>query len=215
MKDFAHKYRNLLIKEFGGINLTKILSEENFYHKQILDSLLPLEQSRSFRESLKKNGTLLDVGFGAGFPLVPLAYSLPEIHCCGIEAKAKKVEVVKQVGLHFSLNNLQPFHGRLEELFIDIPLTVTFKAVGTIVDCLKKIRTDQLVQAFFYKGPRFYQLENINDIPNGWRLIEESKFSLMGTKGRIFLGFENLGKVGKKSGKSRKITEILGLFGSH
>ena len=209
MKDFAGKYRNLLLNEFEGINLTKILSEEDFYHKQVLDSVLPLEQSPQFRESLQKNGTLLDVGFGAGFPLVPLAYSLPEIHCCGIEARAKKVEVIRQIGLHFSLKNLHPFHSRLEEIFIDMPLTVTFKAVGTVGDCLKKIRTDQLVQVFFYKGPRFYQLEDIKNVPDGWRLIEEARFSLRGTQGRIFLGFENVAEVGKKGGKSRTFSEIF------
>ena len=209
MEDFCDKYLSLLINKFKGINLTKILSREDFYHKQILDSVLPLQYSQKFPKSLQENRVLLDVGFGAGFPLVPLAYLLPETNCCGIEAKAKKVEMVRQIGSYFSLDNIRLFHGRLEEFFIDTPLTVTFKAVGKIADCLKKIRTDQSVQAFFYKGPRFHQLEGVKNLPKGWRLIEECSFPLLGTGGRVFLGFENVGEVGKRSGKNCKFTEVF------
>ena len=208
MKEFARKYRSVLIGKLEGLNLTKILSEEDFYYKQVLDSTLPLQHSSLLTQSLQKNGILLDVGFGAGFPLVPLAYSLPEIPCWGIEAKAKKVEAVKQIGETFNLENLHLCHGRLEEFFMDVPLTLTFKAVGKIGDCLKKIRTDKIVQAFFYKGPRFHHLEGLEGLPKGWTLIEESHFPLPGTEGRIFLGFENTGAMGKKSGKSRKFSEV-------
>ena len=209
MKDFSNRYRSFLINEFKNINLTKILGEEDFYHKQILDSILPLQCSRMFSQSLEKNNLLLDVGFGAGFPLIPLAHSLPETRCCGIEAKAKKVEVVRQIGENFAMQNVHLFHARLEEFFIDVSLALTFKAVGTVTDCLKKIRTDKTVQAFFYKGPRFHHLEGSENLPDGWVLIEECSFPLRGTNGRIFLGFENTRPVGKKSGKSRKFTEVF------
>ena len=211
MKDFSDKYRSFLVGEFAGINLTKILNEEDFYRKQVLDSTLPLRHYPEFLQFLQITGVLLDVGFGAGFPLVPLSYSLPQIRCCGLEAKAKKVEVVRQIGVHFALENLFLQHGRLEELFIDIPLAVTFKAVGSVVDCLKKIRTNERVRAFFYKGPRFHQLEDIGTLPPGWVLVEERRFPLAGIEGRIFLVFENIGAVGKKVGKIRKFTNIFGV----
>ena len=210
MKDFSDKYRSFLVGEFAGINLTKILPKDDFYHKQILDSILPLEHSPAFVPFLQKTGILLDVGFGAGFPLLPLAHSLPAIRCCGIEAKAKKVEVVRQIGARFALENLYLQHGRLEDFFLDVPLAVTFKAVGAVADCLKKIRTDQPVRAFFYKGPRFHELEDIGTLPAGWALVEERHFPLPGTEGRIFLTFENTGDGGQKVGKSRKFTEVFG-----
>ena len=209
MKDFSDQYMSFLSDNFSGINLTKILDKNDFYHKQVLDSVLPLWRSDVFLQSLEKTRILLDVGFGAGFPLVPLSRYLPEIRCCGIEARAKKVEVVRQVGEYFSLQNLYLCHGRLEDFFIDESLTLTFKAVGKVADCLGKIRTDKTVRAFFYKGPRFHQLEDVRAIPEGWELIEECHFSLPGTEGRVFLGFRNVRPVGKKMGKSRKITDIF------
>ena len=210
MRDFSDEYRSLLVGKFAGINLTKILTKQEFYHKQILDSILPLQHSLEFTQFLEKTGILLDVGFGAGFPLLPLAHSLPEMVCCGIEAKAKKVRVVRQIANHFALENLYLSHTRLEELFIDVSLGITFKAVGDVTDCLKKIRTDQRVRAFFYKGPRFNQLEDISTLPAGWKLIKEYRLPLSGSEGRIFLIFENTRDVGREMGKSRKFTEIFG-----
>ena len=87
MKEFAKKYLEILEGPLAGINLTRILNFDDFYHKQILDSVLPFELSDIFKKSLKNSELVIDVGFGGGFPILPLAKLLPEINFIGIETR--------------------------------------------------------------------------------------------------------------------------------
>lgn len=48
MKKFAEDYLNLLKGEFSGINLTRISTEEEFYNKQIIDSVCHLKKVNYF-----------------------------------------------------------------------------------------------------------------------------------------------------------------------
>ena len=67
MKEFSHKYLRFLKDELSGLNLTRILDEEEFYQKQVLDSVLPIQSTDIVRDRLKKTKLLVDVGFGGGF----------------------------------------------------------------------------------------------------------------------------------------------------
>ena len=86
MKTFSQNYLNLLQGEFKGINLTRIDDPDEFYNKQIIDSVLPLEKSSIFLQEINKSGILVDVGFGGGFPIFPLAVKLPAIKFIGLDA---------------------------------------------------------------------------------------------------------------------------------
>ena len=44
MRKLAQDYLAILKGELAGLNLTRILDEEDFYNKQIVDSLIPYEQ---------------------------------------------------------------------------------------------------------------------------------------------------------------------------
>ena len=79
MLDFSIRYLNILKTQFEGLNLTKILEQDEFYHKQILDSILPYQESKLFQDDVKKTGLVVDVGFGGGFPILPLAKLLPHV----------------------------------------------------------------------------------------------------------------------------------------
>lgn len=67
MKEFAKKYLDLLTGEFAGINLTRIESPEDFYNKQIIDSVMPMTESKVFKNCLEKTKLMVDVGFGGDF----------------------------------------------------------------------------------------------------------------------------------------------------
>ena len=54
MKEFAKKYLDLLTGEFAGINLTRIESFDEFYQKQIIDSVLPQKESAIFSACLSE-----------------------------------------------------------------------------------------------------------------------------------------------------------------
>ena len=94
MKEFAESYLNFLKTELGGLNLTRIDDFNDFYNKQIIDSLVPLQNSKVFAGSINSNKNVIDIGFGGGFPLIPLAHKLSDVNFIGLEARAKKAMAV-------------------------------------------------------------------------------------------------------------------------
>lgn len=193
MMDFSKRYYDLLVGEYSGINLTRINDYDEFYNKQIIDSIKPLKVSKTFSGNLEHTKTLLDVGFGGGFPVLPIAYLHKEYKCLGVDTRAKKARVVNEIAVKLGLKNVQLFHSRIEHLLIDIPATVTFKAVGKVGDFLNKINTNQKLHVYFYKGPNFYTLEKeqIEEIKKDWNIIEEIEIEVEGVDKRYLIGFEN------------------------
>lgn len=193
MQEFTDKYYKLLTEDFKSINLTRITDRAEFEIKQIEDSILPLEQAKTFKANILKHKFHVDVGFGGGFPLLPLAFMLPEVQFVGFEARAKKVKVVNEMASLLGLNNVKCFHYRIEDIEIDIPCSISFKAVGKVNDFLSKIYTREKVQVYFYKALNFYNLEKdqIELAKNSWNIIEESEIDIQGDQKRYIIGFEN------------------------
>lgn len=194
MDDFSKQYFDLLNNEFKGINLTRITDFNDFLNKQIIDSIKPLEVSKIFRSSIDKNKKLIDVGFGGGFPILPLANICEDYKFIGVETRGKKVKVVGQIANNLGLKNVSLVHSRIENVLIDFPATISFKAVGKVNDFLSKIHTLHKVQVFFYKGPNFYELEKeqIELTKKEWRIIEEVEIEVDGCEKRLLIGFENI-----------------------
>jgi 16S rRNA (guanine527-N7)-methyltransferase len=193
MKDFSKKYYDLLVGEYSGINLTRITDYDEFYTKQIIDSIGPVEQSETFLKSLKRNGVMVDVGFGGGFPILPMAKKFPNLEFVGIETRNKKVTVVSEIADKLNLKNIYLHHSRIENVLIDREVTITFKAVGKVNDFLSKLNCTKKCQVFFYKGPNFYELEKdqIGEAIKNWDMIEEKEINVQGVEKRYLIGFEN------------------------
>lgn len=90
------------------MNLTGVTSREGIIKELLLDSLF----SARF---LPDEGTLLDVGSGAGFPAVPLKICKPKLRICLIEASLKKATFLKQVVRRAHFNGMEVIRGRIEE----------------------------------------------------------------------------------------------------
>lgn len=192
MLDFAIRYLHVLKTDLAGLNLTNILDQDEFYHKQILDSINPYLQSELFKSHVQKRGVVVDVGFGGGFPILPLAKLLPEIKFVGVESKRKKVDAVTLIARELGLTNVKLVHSRLEDFLFDRPATITFKAVGTAKDYLPAIqRTTLDLAVFLYKGPNFMELEG-KDLPQlakEWKLLENQQIEVPGTQQRFLVSF--------------------------
>ncbi len=210
MENFSKKYLELLTGEFAGINLTRITSEDEFFQKQIIDSILPLEKSKLFKNELIKAKYLVDIGFGGGFPIIPLAHVLPEIKCIGLEARSKKAEVVTKIAERLEIKNAKLLHLRFEEVLFDKPVVITFKAVGKVADFLPLINATTKIHVYFYKGPNFSELEEIESLEKTWELVEEITYDVPGTEGRTLLGFKNKNVLrGTNNNKLIKFSELL------
>ena len=212
MKEFAEKYLELLTGEFAGINLTRIESPEEFYQKQIIDSVLPQTESKVFKNALEATKLLVDVGFGGGFPILPLAFKNPDKKFIGFDARAKKAQVVQKIANTLGLTNATLRHQRVETIDFDVDTVITFKAVGKVSEYLPLLRTTKTLYVFFYKGPNFYELEDIEDmLETNWELIEEKSYDVPGTEGRVLLGFKNR-KVLRGTFQTDKIIKFSSLL---
>jgi len=191
MLDFSIQYLHILKTKLAGLNLTKILDADEFYNKQILDSINPYLQSEYFKEKINETKLVVDVGFGGGFPLLPLAKLLADVQFVGVETRRKKVDAVKLIAEELKIPNVTVVHSRLEDFLFDRPATITFKAVGTVANYLPIIgSTKDKVSVFFYKGPSFAELEGESlQKLSGWKLIKDEAISVPGTEQRHLVSF--------------------------
>lgn len=192
MREFSDRFLALIKNEYSSLNLTRILDPDEFYFKQVLDSTIATEKSKRFINSINSYKHVLDVGFGGGFPLLPLAYVLPLIKFTGVDSRAKKVNAVNEIAKKLNLNNVSAFHKTIESLYIDEKVVITLKAVGKISEYLSMINTISGTQVFFYKGPNFeselVDFKKKNE--NLWEHIETCELLKSENATRYLLGFE-------------------------
>ena len=116
MRDFSNKYLKFLKVELKGLNLTRILDSEEFYQKQIVDSIQPAQDSAILQDAIANCEYVVDIGFGGGFPILPLAKKFPHTKFVGFEAREKKVIAVKKIVSYFKMGNVQLIHNRIENI---------------------------------------------------------------------------------------------------
>lgn len=111
------------------MNLTGPLSEERIIEELIADSVMP-------SPFLPDEGSVLDVGSGAGFPALPLKICKPELQFFLLEPRSKRVSFLKHVIRCAELKKIQVLKGRIEEVASDFPFEkfdiVTSRAVTSL-----------------------------------------------------------------------------------
>jgi 16S rRNA (guanine527-N7)-methyltransferase len=216
LKDFATFYFQLINNELSGINLTGF--KENFdifYQNQIQDSVQPLLESSIFRNRLEKSKYIIDLGFGGGFPILPLSILYPDLSFYGVDSKKKKCDVVADISTRFGLMNNTFVHSRFSDLDFDINnLLFVLKAVGDVEKILPMLVVPRGTMVYFYKGPNFKEKEQITTKTlKNWKIIENISFKINSSLSRILIGFECV-KVqnvprGTNKAKLLKFSEII------
>jgi 16S rRNA (guanine527-N7)-methyltransferase len=155
------------------MNLTAIRDRGQQLTKHLLDSLSVLPHLRGSR--------VADVGSGAGFPGVPLAIALPDVHFALIESTGKKCRFLEHVRDTLSLANVEVVQSRAEgfkpaERFD----TVLARAVGPVADLVRV--AGPLVagggRLLAMKG-RFPEDELTKKL-NGWKVAEVHRLVVPG-----------------------------------
>lgn len=101
-----------LLKEFNQkINLVSRKDIDNVEAHHLLPSLALLQITE-----LKGVARCLDVGSGGGFPGIPLAIALSNVHFTLIEARRKKVFCLQHFIKELQLSNVEVIWGRVEEM---------------------------------------------------------------------------------------------------
>ncbi|MBK9577295.1 MAG: class I SAM-dependent methyltransferase [Fibrobacteres bacterium] len=116
---------------------------EHLWERHILDSLSPLLWSGEL--SLEEPGNWVDMGSGAGFPVLPLAICLPHWTFYAIEPRRLRVQHLENSALHLKLSNLNVVGSKAETAALLPQLReqaniVSARAVGKIPDDAKRAR---------------------------------------------------------------------------
>lgn len=104
-------YEKELLSWNEKFNLTAIREVPQIRSKHFLDSL-----SCWLAFNDKKQGRLIDVGTGAGFPGIPLKILLPQIHLTLVESIGKKTKFCEHMVNLLHLENVVVIQTRAEEL---------------------------------------------------------------------------------------------------
>lgn len=99
-------YAKLLIEWNEKINLTAITAPDEILVKHFIDSMMLLKYA-----DIKENGTLCDVGTGAGFPGAVVSLLRPDLKVTLMDSTGKKLQfvdcVVKTLGLNAEVVNMR------------------------------------------------------------------------------------------------------------
>lgn len=110
MVEIYNKLTEYILDWNEKINVTAIRDKDEFYKKNIEDSLAIC--GRPEIENAKK---ILDMGTGGGFPGLPLAIKYPDKEFVLMDAVAKKLKVIDDVAQKLGVSNVTTVHSRAED----------------------------------------------------------------------------------------------------
>jgi 16S rRNA (guanine527-N7)-methyltransferase len=131
--------------------------------KHVLDSLSAWSPIRDAIGS--SNGSVLDVGSGAGFPGIPLAAAMPDVPFTLLERMARRVSFLRTCAVLLGLPLLQVVQADLCAAEGDFEV-VTFRAVAPLPRFLNDISRSGVTWrvAVAYKGRKDRALQEIDDV---------------------------------------------------
>lgn len=94
------------------LNLTAITSDEEIAIKHFADSL-------HLAQFVSDEDDLLDMGSGAGLPIIPLKIVRPDTIMLSVDAVAKKVNFQRHVIRVLGLKRIKVLHARVEDLHVE------------------------------------------------------------------------------------------------
>lgn len=102
-------YAAELVKWNKKVNLTAITKDNEIAIKHFVDSL-------ALAPYITAGDRLLDIGSGAGLPILPLKIINPETIMVSVDAVAKKIHFQRHVIRVLGLQNIEAIHTRIEDL---------------------------------------------------------------------------------------------------
>jgi len=146
----VQKYKEHLFKWNKIHNLTGA-KDETTLNEFIYDSVFPV----SFLPKIK---TLMDIGTGAGFPGMILAFALPDTEVTLVEPLAKRASFLQFIKADLNLENVTVVKKKVEQMEPCVFDMITSRAVTDTKMLLKLSENfrDENSKLLFYKGEKVF-----------------------------------------------------------
>ncbi len=155
------------------MNLTAIRDRPQQLTKHLLDSLSIIKHLHGSR--------VIDIGTGAGFPGLPLAIALPEMHFTLLDSTAKKLKFIDHVCALLAIENVETVHSRAEAFQPKYRYDVVISRAVGAVDTFVKWAGHLCVgggRLLAMKGR--YPTDELTTLPSGWKLATVHRLSVPG-----------------------------------
>jgi len=119
-----HTLTDAFLEENAKLNLSAFRTQEACWIGNVLDSVAGVDVITELQPN-----SIVDIGTGGGFPLLPLAICMPEVHCMGVDSTQKKIDAIQGLAESLSLQNTAFTCGRTEELGRDETMREQFDIV--------------------------------------------------------------------------------------
>ena len=113
-RDLILRYLTLLFRENKNAELLPSGEEEHLFLRHFCDSLQLL-----LLFGFKKNGVVLNIGAGGGFPAVPLRIFRPDLSFVLIEPARKKAEFLSGVKAELGFDNVEVYASKAEGVSLE------------------------------------------------------------------------------------------------
>jgi len=177
-------FNALLLKWTARFNLVSTNTLDDSISRHVLDALsISRFLDKDVCEHEHDDGwyNVLDMGSGAGLPVLPLAIVHPELRFVSVETNGKKVRFQRQVVLELGLKNVDVLHERIESVSITAK-NVTSRAF-TAPDAFLEIAAPKCSvdgQAVIMLGQAARMPESL---PEGWTLNTMEPVTVPGESG--------------------------------
>jgi 16S rRNA (guanine527-N7)-methyltransferase len=176
-------YRDLLLFHSHQMSLISKADLPNIWGRHICDSLTPA----AFMDFSKK-GRWVDLGCGAGLPLIPIAILLPHWDIVGLDTRILRIELLQEFVKTLGLTNCHPIKGNGRVQGMEDEHCMRYDIAST--RAVGKIKEDAAMAAPFLKpGGTFLTFKGSERIEriDGYRAPTYTPYRLPGVDNDLHL----------------------------
>ena len=164
-------FYELLVEWNKFMNLTAITDYEEVVLKHFIDSIILLKYF-----DFKKVKNMIDVGTGAGFPGIPLKFSLPELNVTLLDSLNKRIKFLDEVIDRTGMSGINTIHSRAEDGARDKNLRENYdlavsRAVANLSSLLEYCLPYVKVGGYFIAYKAGNSMEEIQDSKNALKIL--------------------------------------------
>lgn len=171
-------YLALMVRWNATYNLTAIRDPQEMVIKHLLDSAAMHPYVRGIAE---REGSIADLGAGAGLPGIVLAIIYPQLQVTMLESAGKKVRFMREAIRQLGLSRAKAEHSRIEAYRPLQPFdAITARALATLPSLLELGAHLMKPEGELLAMKAVFPADEIGGLPDGWHVRADHELHVPG-----------------------------------